>query len=305
MLWKLNVMSDMRQTLLLCVAAAMGLAACTKEETEGGRLPEGEYPLVINATGLQAEVNMAAARATVDGNWDGVTSVALQVGDEVREYGVATTDAENKTATLSSNLDPFYWTSREDITVSAWWPCKDEEGNLLTTMPDVVVEADQSYGNAGAFEASDCIAAIDQTVKFDNPTLEFTHRTARVTVNLQAGVGIEIGMLSDAEVKLTNLSTANGNPTAITAYNPTNTDIHEALVAPQTVAKNAAFIQVELHNGGVFYFQPKDDVVLEANHCYVYTVRVTGKGLELAGCTISDWADGKGEEGEATLEKQD
>ena len=261
-------MSDMRQTLLLCVAAAMGLAACTKEETEGGRLPEGEYPLVINATGLQAEVNTAAARATVDGNWDGVTSVALQVGDEVREYSVATTDAEKKTATL-------------------------------------VVKADQSTWNGEDFEASNYIAAIDQTVKFDNPTLEFTHRTARVTINLQEGVGIESGMLSAAEVKLTNLSTANGNPTAITAYNPTGTDVHEALVAPQTVAKNTAFIQVELHNGGVFYFQPKDDVVLEANHCYVYTVRVTGKGLELAGCTISGWADGKGEEGEATLEKQD
>ena len=209
---------NIRHTLYLIPAAAVLLlaaTACTQDELSGGALPEGEYPLIINATGLQAVATPASTRATVDGNWDGVTSVALSVGGIVKEYSVTTTDTEKKTATLSRENDPFWWTSREDITVSAWWPCKDDGDNLLTTMPSVVVKQDQSTQKA--FAASDFIAAIDKTVQFDNPTLEFSHRTARVTINLKPGTGIT--SVDGATVSLTSLSADNENPTVIKTYN--------------------------------------------------------------------------------------
>ena len=288
---------NIRHTLYLIPAAAVLLlaaTACTQDEqADVTRLPEGEYPLIINATGLQAVATPASTRATVDGNWDGVTSVALSVGGMVKEYSVTTTDTEKKTATLSRENDPFWWTSREDITVSAWWPCKDDGDNLLTTMPSVVVKQDQSTQKA--FAASDFIAAIDQTVQFDNPTLEFSHRTARITVNLREGAGIND--LTGVKVYVTGLSTDGGNPSSISTYAPGN-DTYEALAAPQTVAAGEPFIQVDL-NGGTFYFRPKNEVVLEANSRYTYTVNVTAKGLELAGCTIGDWADGGSETGNA------
>ena len=281
---------------ILSGAAVLLLAAtaCTQDEpADGDRLPEGEYPLIINATGLQAVATPASTRATVDGNWDGVTSVALSVGGMVKEYSVTTTDTEKKTATLSRENDPFWWTSREDITVSAWWPCKDDGDNLLTTMPSVVVKQDQSTQKA--FAASDFIAAIDKTVQFDNPTLEFSHRTARVTINLKPGTGIT--SVDGATVSLTSLSADNGNPTVIKTYSASKNS-YEALTAPQTVAAGEPFIQVDL-NGGTFYFRPKNDVVLEAGSCYTYTVNVTAKGLELTGCTIGGWANGGGETGNA------
>ena len=115
-------MSDMKQNLLFLCAAAFVLAACTQDERSGGALPEGEYPLIINATGLQAVATPASTRATVDGNWDGVTSVALSVGGTVKEYSVTTTDTEKKTATLSRNSDPFWWMSRDPITVTHGGP---------------------------------------------------------------------------------------------------------------------------------------------------------------------------------------
>ena len=116
-------------------ALLLATAACTKDElADDNRLPEGEYPLVIRATGLQAVATPASTRATVDGDWQGVQTVALSVGGTVKEYDVTASDADGyKTATLSSDTDPFWWTSREDITVSAWWP-------YGTTMPDVVVD---------------------------------------------------------------------------------------------------------------------------------------------------------------------
>ncbi len=281
---------NIRHALYLIPAAAVLLlaaTACTQDElADDTRLPEGEYPLIINATNLQAVATPASTRATVDGNWDGVTTVALSVGGMVKEYSVTTTDTEKKTATLSRENDPFWWTSREDITVSAWWP-------YATTMPDVVVKQDQSTQKA--FAASDFIAAIDQTVQFDNPTLEFSHRTARVTINLKPGTGIT--SVDGATVSLTSLSADNGNPTVIKTYNASRNS-YEALTAPQTVAAGEPFIQVDL-NGGTFYFRPQSDVELVANSCYTYTINVNATGLTLAGCTIGEWADGGHEEGTA------
>ena len=187
---------------------------------------------------------------------------------------------------LSSDTDPFWWTSREDITVSAWWP-------YGTTMPDVVVKEDQSTQTA--FEGSDFISAEAQTVQFDNPTLKFSHRTARITVHLKPGTGIP--SVSGADVYVTGLGTDNGNPATIRTYAP-GTDTYEALTAPQTVKANTPFIQVDL-GGGTYYFRPHNDVVLEAGSRYTYTVNVNATGLTLEGCTIGDWTEGGGESGTA------
>lgn len=269
-------------TILLFAATA-----CTQDDLGGSTLPEGEYPLVINATGLQAVATPASTRATVDGDWQGVQTVALSVGGTVKEYDVTASDADGyQSATLSSDTDPFWWTSREDITVSAWWP-------YGTTIPDVVVKEDQS--TKAGFEGSDFISAEAQTVQFDNPTLEFSHRTARITVLLKPGDGIP--SVTGADVSVTGLGTDNGNPATIRTYAP-GTDTYEALAAPQTVMANTPFIQVDLGRG-TYYFRPKNDVVLEAGSRYTYTVNVTAKGLELAGCTIGGWTDGGGESGTA------
>lgn len=269
-------------TVLLFAATA-----CTQDDLGGGTLPEGEYPLVIRATGLQAVATPASTRATVDGDWQGVQTVALSVGGTVKEYDVTASDADGyKTAILSSDTDPFWWTSREDITVSAWWP-------YGTTMPDVVVKADQSTREG--FEGSDFISAEAQAVQFDHPTLEFSHRTARITVHLKPGAGIP--SVSGADVSVTGLGTDNGNSATIRTYEA-GSDTYEALTAPQTVKANTPFIQVDL-GGGTYYFRPHSDVVLEAGSHYTYTVNVNATGLTLAGCTIGGWTDGGSESGTA------
>ncbi len=275
-------------TVLLFAATA-----CTQDELAEGTLPEGEYPVVIRATGLSVEATPQAApstRATVDGDWQGVQTVALKMGDAVKEYTVTPNSADNTKATLSCENDPHYWTSRDPITVSAWWPLDDTD---ITRMPAVKVAEDQS--TLATFQSSDFISAIDQTVEFDEPKLTFTHRTARVAIELKPGTGFT--SVDGATVSLVSLSADNGNPTAIKTYHASGNS-YEALTAPQTVTAGEPFIQVEL-GGGTFYFRPQNDVVLEAGNCYKYTVKVNATGLTLEGCTIGDWADGGGESGAA------
>ena len=275
------------------IALLLGLAACTQDElADDNRLPEGEYPVVIRATGLSVEATPQAApstRATVDGDWQGVTSVALKTGDAVKEYTV-TASTDFKSATLSRENDPHYWTSRDPITVSAWWPFDNAD---ITQMPAVKVAEDQSQ--LADFQNSDFISAENQTVKFDDPTLEFTHRTARVAIDLKPGTGFT--SVAGATVSLVSLSADNGNPTAIKTYNASG-NTYEALTAPQTVVAGKPFIRVEL-GSGTFYFRPQNNVVLEAGSRYKYTVKVNTTGLTLEGCTIGSWADGGGESGAA------
>ena len=277
------------------IALLLGLAACTQDElADDNRLPEGEYPVVIRATGLSVEATPQAApstRATVDGDWQGVTSVALKTGDAVKEYTV-TASTDFKSATLSRENDPHYWTSRDPITVSAWWPFDNAD---ITQMPAVKVAEDQS--KLADFQNSDFISAENRKVEFNNPTLEFTHRTARVTIELKPGTGFT--SVAGATVSLVSLSAYNGNPTAIKTYNASG-NTYEALAAPQTVAAGNPFVRVEL-GGGTFYFRPQNNVVLEAGSRYKYTVKVNATGLTLEGCTIGDWADGGGESGAAEL----
>ena len=285
----------MRHRLFIPAATALlfALAACTQDELAGdNRLPEGEYPVVIRATGLSVEATPLAApstRASVDGDWQGVTSVALKMGDAVKEYTV-TASTDFKSATLSRENDPYYWTSRDPITVSAWWPFDNAD---ITQMPAVKVAEDQS--KLADFQNSDFISAENRKVEFNNPTLEFTHRTARVTIELKPGTGFT--SVAGATVSLVSLSADNGNPTAIKTYNASG-NTYEALTAPQTVAAGKPFVKVEL-GGGTFYFRPQNNVVLEAGSRYKYTVKVNATGLTLEGCTIGSWADGGGESGAA------
>ena len=286
----------MRHRLFIPAATALliALTACTQDELSSPTGGVEGAPVIIRATGLSVEATPLAAhstRAAVDGDWQGVTSVALKMGDAVKEYTV-TASTDFKSATLSRENAPYYWTSRDPITVSAWWPFNKAD---ITQMPAVKVAENQS--KLADFQNSDFISAENRKVEFNNPTLEFTHRTARVTIELKPGAGFT--SVAGATVRLVRLSADNGNPTAIKTYNASG-NTYEALTAPQTVAAGKPFVKVEL-GSGTFYFRPQNNVVLEAGNRYKYTVKVNATGLTLEGCTIGDWADGGGESGAAEL----
>lgn len=264
--------------IFMLSAAVLALAACTQNDwTDSSGLPEGKYPLVIEAGGLES----VASRATVDGNWEGVTDVALQVGAEVKTYTVSASGANKENAMLSSAA-PFYWTSRENITVTAWWPYNAAD----LSMPEVKVKADQS--SLENFKSSDYIYAHSDAVEFEHPTLEFTHRTARITVALVCGTGVT--SLDGAAVSLNGFNTEHENPASVTPYKVSDGFTYDALVAPQTIAQGTAFITVTL-NGTTYSYVPDAAIELAAGSRYNYTVKVNAKGLELEEVSGGAWKD--------------
>ena len=249
----------MRIRFFALAALALSLAACTQDEA--GFLPEGAEgtPIVFTATGLNpAATATVGTRAPVDGNWEGVQSVAVLMDGTVKAYDVTLTTADPTNATLTST-DPYYWTNHKDITVTAWWPYTAGE----TTPPAVKVKANQSTQKD--FEGSDLIVADGQTVTYGSPTLRFTHRTARVTIVL---TDYTKGL---ASVQLTGLSTEGDNPDIIVPYDK-GSNTYTAIVAPQSVAAGTTFITCTFTNGKTFVYKMKNATDWQAGGEYTYTV---------------------------------
>ena len=252
----------MKTRFFALAALALLLGACTQDEA--GFLPEGAEgtSIVFTATGLNpAATAIAGTRAPVDGNWEGVQSVAVMMDGTVKAYDVTPSTADPASATLTST-DPYYWTNHNDITVTAWWPYTEGE----TTPSAVKVKANQSARKD--FEGSDLIVADGQTVTYGSPTLRFTHRTARVTIVL---TDYTEGL---ASVRLTGLSTEGGNPAEITPYDK-GSNTYTALVAPQSVVAGTAFITCTFTNGKTFVYKMKNATDWQAGGEYTYTVSLT------------------------------
>ena len=252
----------MKRTIIhtsAAIALLLGIAACTQDEA--GFLQEGAEgtPIVFTATGLNpAATAIANTRSTVDGDWEGVQSVAVLMDGTVKAYDVTLTTADPASATLTST-DPHYWTNRKDITVTAWWPYTAGE----TTPSAVKVKANQSARKD--FEGSDLIVADGQTVTYGSPTLRFTHRTARVTIVL---TDYTEGL---ASVQLTGLSTEGDNPDIIVPYDK-GSNTYTAIVAPQNVAAGTAFVTCTFTNGKTFVYKMKNATDWQAGGEYTYTV---------------------------------
>ena len=274
----------MRIRFFALAALALSLAACTQDEA--GFLPEGAEgtPIVFTATGLNpAATAIANTRSTVDGDWEGVQSVAVLMDGTVKTYNVTPSTADPTSATLTST-DPYYWTNHNDITVTAWWPYTAGE----TTLPAVKVKANQSAQKD--FEGSDLIVADGQTVTYGSPTLRFTHRTARVTIVL---TDYTEGL---ASVLLTGLSTEGDNPDIIVPYDK-GSNTYTAIVAPQSVAAGTTFITSTFTNGKTFVYKMKNATDWQAGGEYTYTVSLAaakdlGYTIESDGSYTVTSADG-------------
>ena len=274
----------MRIRFFALAALALLLGACTQDEA--GFLPEGAEgtPIVFTATGLNPVATATAGtRAPVDGNWEGVQSVAVLMDGTVKAYDVTPSTVDLTSATLTST-DPYYWTNHNDITVTAWWPYTAGE----TTPPAVKVKANQSAQKD--FEGSDLIVADGQTVTYGSPTLRFTHRTARVTIVL---TDYTEGL---ASVRLTGLSTEGDNPDIITPYDK-GSNTYIALVAPQSVAAGTTFITCTFTNGKTFVYKMKNATDWQAGGEYTYTISLAaakdlGYTIESDGSYTVTSADG-------------
>ena len=255
----------------LCLTASA--VSCTKD-SDGNRAENGK-PMSFTAGKL-----LAASGSSVSGGWDGISSVAVKVGGEVKEYSVS---VNGGTAVFSCDR-PFFWKSLETA-VEAWWPIDAAD---ISRKPEVLVKADQS--SEEALNASDFIEASGM-VSFGTPRLDFRHRTAKVTVTLIPGEDINEEDIAGANLSLlTCAEGVEGGATSCKAFR-TQSGAFTALLPSQTVSAGSAFMTAKV--GGLKYvFRPSAPVTLEAGKEYSYRLTVKKAGLEpVAAPDITDWGE--------------
>lgn len=274
---------------LLCA----GFVSCSQDDfadTQGEPLPQGEYPLELTAGGLQAlsaPASAPSARGTADDNWDGVQSLAVQVGGVVKEYTVTSPNNES-TATLTSD-EPFYWqTTEEVLNITAWYPYSEIYPESWE------VKADQNV--AANYQASDLIKG-ELTLAFadrNNPEknkLSFEHQMAKIAINLTLNVTLG----ENVSVKLHDVSGVAGGGTDITCYRPSSDQqTYYAILPPQTIFGGMRFIQVSV-DGNDFSYIPIQIRVLKPGKIYTYNVTLNANGIVVSEVSGATWTDGGSE----------
>ena len=266
-------MGKMKHIPLLLLAAVLAVG-CSQDDLFD---PAGEEqrPLVIKATGLSVK-EAGITRATVDGSWDGDETVAVSVTDDEGTFGVFSyTAASDGTLTSSS---PYFWKA-QPIEVMAWYPYSAEFPTTVT------VAADQS--TLEGFKGSDALEASRELTENDCE-LEFSHRVAKVTINLK-GESTALDGLSD--VTVVGVTGVDGGGNSVTPYQPDAANhTYQALLAPQTLAAGKTALTLTKDNF-TYAWIPDKDYKLEENYSYTFelTVAANNAQITLTGCTISGW----------------
>lgn len=298
------------------LASLLMLAACTQNElTDGTRLAEGKYPLTLAAK----MGGLATTRATADGTWNNGDEVAVQVGSgnnaPVKKYTAATNGDLTST-------DPFYWQKADETKqVSAWYLGTGYSGTQPTTWS---VHSDQSTTESGNssdnYQRSDFLYAPQTDISYgsDTKSLTFYHQVAKVVINIcktdfltdksqitavsinnvalsgkfsvptSGNYGLEVDETASKTTPVIpkELASANADVNFLVSY--------EALVIPQTVAKDGNFIGITLNDGITYYYKAVENHnKLNAGSVHTYNIAVKRTGLEVSvGENNMGWGSG-------------
>lgn len=276
-------MGKMKHIPLLLLAAVLAVG-CSQDELFDPA-GEGQRPLVIKATGLSV-TETGITRATVDGDWKDASSVGILIDNKVKEYSVTPNADAPSTATLSAaqGVEPFYWVNEQETkNVKAWYPYKGEDA-----FPTEITVSENQSTKEG-FEGSDRLSAENPLTENDCE-LKFSHRVAKVTINLK-GESTALNGLSDVTVVgVTGVDGGN----SVTPYQP-DAAVHtyQVLLAPQTLAAGKTALTLTKDNFTYAWIPDKDYKLVE-NYSYTFelTIAANKPQITLTGCTISGWKPG-------------
>lgn len=314
----------------LFAATVLALAACNKDDEN---LTNGPVEARISAG-----VNTPETRAVND-QWEqdaiGVMATEAQTSNMEELYKnvkytttANTASAANFTAPKGQGI--FFQDASETVTFAAYAPYQTSAANALPGTDGVISgsTADQSTRNKQ--KAFDYIYASGATASRSNPTVEFkegnsfAHKMTRlvIIVKTSAQDGFTAGQVTSGTYSLSGLKhegtfdVKNGKAVANAegqtsddwslTKNSLKTDgeteqvTFTSILYPQRLESALTFKAVI---DGQTYINRKDiNPTLAAGTSYSYTITVKKTGLEVSGCTITDWTGGKDYSGNAEME---
>ena len=298
-------------------AASLMIIACNKEN--GQTINDGQLRLSTENT-IQESLKSAAQDLQLVQFANGeqvhiflmedVSGTPTASGENVTTYTQPLTYTANGTGGLSNTQ---YWpTSGNGLHIYGVYPSGDDL-SFDSTGNSFSILKDQSSENN--YKASDLMTGKPENNPVTRTTsivpLTFTHLLTKVDINLTEGDGFSEGDLANAKVYIQNtkptttfnvqnttVGTASGDASDITVCTGTK---GSAIIVPQTVAANAAFIKVVI-SGGEYIYKLAAQTAFQQSSVYTYNITVNKTGLNVSS-TITKWVSvGTATSGTATLQ---
>lgn len=312
---------------LFFAAAALALASCSNDEN----MPDNaKDPVEIRLTsGLQVQTRATHNLDTqlksgekvyvwVDDAGSGVTSPELYAKNELTADG---------SGNLSGGTAMYFPSTGNAVNIYAIHGNLTDYTTFWGESQTHTVATDQTSGdNKTGYATSDLVYCKNENVARTSQAvnLQFSHLLSKMEVVLVQGDGAP--NISKVEILNTKLQatftpdktsgcsvTAAGEisgdtQNAITIDNGTTASadsesptLNEAIIVPQTIAKDTQLFRITTDNGGTLYYKvPDGGVTFGGSKKYRYTITAKLTGLTVT-CTISDWTTGESVSGDAEM----
>ena len=157
--------TDIKQMAFVAITTLLVASCASEDMTEGNQLPEGKYPVVIDAVNVSGNAqtrvseNMDGSSSVFD--WDGTEQIGVSINGKLATYTL------NTDKSISSEA-PLYWSNTAVANVSARYPATDRTVDL----------SNQANGLAYVMTGT----GTGNYAK--GVTLSFSHQLAKVRVKL-------------------------------------------------------------------------------------------------------------------------
>lgn len=313
----------MRKNVAWALLAALSLTACEKE----GDMDNGPVELrLTSGIEVQTKAGHGLDKAFKEGEnvyvWvDDAKDTQTEVTKE--NLYVAKEMTVQSGGALQGDVMYFPQTGNK-VNIYAFHHAKAKVHPVFGTSLTYLVELDQTkeadYAKSDiAYAKATNVARTTSAV-----SLSFYHLLSKVEVVLKEGSGDQ-NFLSDIS-KMEILGTYQGASITldkttdpdkftvstsamveaiqidadVTPKDATTETLNEAIIVPQTVAKDADFIKITLKSGGVFTYKLAEATTFESGKKYKYTITANQTGLSVTS-SIESWSDGGSATGDATM----
>lgn len=319
-------MSEMKHTLFFCIAAALTLAACTKDDEN---LDSGPVAAQVTA-GIGWAQTRASGTAWSAGDAIGISTTSnTQTQYTNMKYTTTGDGTFTHAADKGGEASGIFFQDTEEVTFRAYYPHSGDED--IEPGPIAVDTKDQAEQPSFdfLFATGATASKFSPTVTFSNETPEttgdaddhsFHHKMAQLNVTFRVSTddGFAANQILDGTFNLGGLvhegtfNTTDGTTTLtgseeadwdITSYPHTDAAparTYSLILLPQDLTNNALNVAVSI-DGQTYYNNNAIRPNLQAGYTYTYTITVKNTGLVVSGCTITNWDNGTTGSGDAEM----
>ena len=296
----------------------------------------GINTLATRANGATWEADNIGVMVTgVSGTTTGITSIMESLYKNVK-YTTASTSSEAATFTATTGAGIFFQDANETVTFAAYGPYQPstDAATLPGTNSDGVISgiSTTNQSTRDAQKAFDFIYASGATATNTNFTVQFkdgnafSHKMSRLIIKFEAATNAGFaatevsnsestysvsGLYHDGTFNVTN-GTAASTGTATSDWSLNSNSIRTESETSATTATFTSILYPQDHSasgltvkatiaGQTYEATIKPN--LESSKSYTYTITAKKQGLEVTGCTVTDWTDGGSETADATIPK--